>query len=269
MTTAQKTAKKATKPATASGHDARGRFTKGNPGGPGNPFARYVAKLRASMICSVTAQEIIRMADVLKAKALTGDLVAIKLFFQYVLGKPAETVDPDRLAIDEWQKLKEVAVDSRDMEDVLEQCPAVVACELVKMQWPSELERNLREAAEENAEIEAEAKEVERRMERMDAAEAEALKQKAEAAAGRPAQDAHPVRDSQSANASREAQAATPKVAGRHGKSPSTHGANGTSPHEKSAPTSWERNQVDLFMSQLTQRLGQRLGCEEPMAGSD
>ena len=269
MTTAQKTAKKATKPATASGHDARGRFTKGNPGGPGNPFARYVAKLRASMICSVTAQEIIRMADVLKAKALTGDLVAIKLFFQYVLGKPAETVDPDRLAIDEWQKLKEVAVDSRDMEDVLEQCPAVVACELVKMQWPSELERNLREAAEENVQIEAEAEEVERCMERMEAAEAEALKQKAEAAARRPAKDACPARDSQPASARREAQTATPKTPAPRGKSPSTNGAECTSPREETAPTPSVSSQVDSFMSELVRRLGQRLGCEEAMAGSD
>jgi len=28
------------------GRDARGRFTKGNPGGPGNPHARRVAALR-------------------------------------------------------------------------------------------------------------------------------------------------------------------------------------------------------------------------------
>ena len=30
----------------ANGHEANGQFAKGNQGGPGNPFARQVAKLR-------------------------------------------------------------------------------------------------------------------------------------------------------------------------------------------------------------------------------
>src|SRR5437660_2256427 len=34
--------------------DALGRFTKGNPGGPGNPFARKVAALRMALINFVT-----------------------------------------------------------------------------------------------------------------------------------------------------------------------------------------------------------------------
>src|SRR5262249_29825251 len=78
MTTPQKT----TKPATGAGRDAQGCFTNGIAGGSGNPFARHVAMLRASMILSVTAQDIIRMTDVLKNKALSGDVVAIKLFLQ-------------------------------------------------------------------------------------------------------------------------------------------------------------------------------------------
>src|SRR5207248_23622 len=31
---------------SAAGHEANGRFARGNPRGPGNPFARQVAKLR-------------------------------------------------------------------------------------------------------------------------------------------------------------------------------------------------------------------------------
>ena len=34
--------------------DANGRFVKGNPGGPGNPFARKVAVLRTALINFVT-----------------------------------------------------------------------------------------------------------------------------------------------------------------------------------------------------------------------
>jgi len=92
------------------GHDSQGRFTKGNTGGPGNPFARQVAWLRASLVNSSTREEVIRVGKVLHEKALGGDVHAIKLYFQYMLGKPAETVDPDRLAFDEWRKLKEQTV---------------------------------------------------------------------------------------------------------------------------------------------------------------
>src|SRR5207248_10793741 len=47
----------ATTPPAAGGHegrDARGRFAPGNPGGPGNPFARRVAELRTALLDMVT-----------------------------------------------------------------------------------------------------------------------------------------------------------------------------------------------------------------------
>src|SRR5207244_7364076 len=89
------------KPQAASGRDANGRFVKGNPGGPGNPFARKVAALRKALINFVTVDDMKHVAFILKEKAMAGDLVAIKLLFQYVLGKPTEGVDPDRLDIEE------------------------------------------------------------------------------------------------------------------------------------------------------------------------
>jgi hypothetical protein len=269
MSTAQKSAKKATKPATGKSRDARGRFTKGNAGGPGNPFAREVAVLRATMIHAFSPKIFMRLVEVLRQKAEGGDMVAMKLILQYVLGKPAETVDPDRIAIDEWQKLRDAAVSLDETSAVLEQVPATMACFLLKKFWPDETVQHVREALQEDAQAKAEAEEDERYMERKEAAEAEALKQKAEVAARRPEQDAPPARDSQQASARREAQPATPKVAARHGKSPSTHGANGTSPREETAPTPSVSSQVDSFMSELVRRLGQRLGCEEAMAGSD
>ena len=36
------------------GRDVHGRFTKANPGGPGNPFARKVAALRKALLDSVS-----------------------------------------------------------------------------------------------------------------------------------------------------------------------------------------------------------------------
>jgi hypothetical protein len=83
------------------GRDANGRFVKGNPGGPGNPFARKVAVLRSALINFVTVDDMKHVAFILKEKAMGGDLAAIKLLFQYCLGKPGETVDPDRLDIEE------------------------------------------------------------------------------------------------------------------------------------------------------------------------
>ena len=38
---------------TQSGRDARGRFTAGNPGGPGNPFAAEVGKRRARLMKAI------------------------------------------------------------------------------------------------------------------------------------------------------------------------------------------------------------------------
>src|SRR5262249_62311559 len=49
----------------------------------------------------VTVDDMKHVAFILKEKAMAGDLVAIKLLFQYVLGRPSETVDPDRLEIEE------------------------------------------------------------------------------------------------------------------------------------------------------------------------
>src|SRR5260370_27597428 len=127
MRTEQTAADTATEQPQGNDRDARGRFTKGNAGGPGNPFARQVTLLRASLVHSVTTQEIIRIGGALKEKTLSGDVAAIKLLFQDLLGKPAETLDPDRIAVDEWQKLKDAAIAPQAAADVVLQCPATKA----------------------------------------------------------------------------------------------------------------------------------------------
>jgi hypothetical protein len=77
------------------GRDAKGRFTKNNPGGPGNPFARQVAALRSALVNKVTPEDIEDVVNILLLKAKQGDLAAVKLLFSYVLGKPAELVLPN------------------------------------------------------------------------------------------------------------------------------------------------------------------------------
>ena len=95
----------------------------GNKGGPGNPFARKVAELRKTLVNFVTEDDMKHIAFVLKERAMGGDLAAIKLLFQYVLGKPNETVDPDRLDLDEWQKLQETARPAKEMTEVMGRLP--------------------------------------------------------------------------------------------------------------------------------------------------
>ena len=90
-----------------NGRDPKGRFTRGNRCGHGNPFARRVAALRTLLLHKVRDDDLDQIADLLVGKAKAGDLVAVKLLFSYVLGRPAEQPDPDRLDVDEWDLLRE------------------------------------------------------------------------------------------------------------------------------------------------------------------
>src|SRR5437588_12016801 len=55
--------------APADDRDATGRFAPGNPGGPGNPYARQVARLRSAMLAAITEDDIQEIVRVLLMKA--------------------------------------------------------------------------------------------------------------------------------------------------------------------------------------------------------
>ena len=59
-----------------SQRDARGRFARGNAGGPGNPFGRRVAHLREVLLHSATEQNVERLANTIMEKAFAGDMAA-------------------------------------------------------------------------------------------------------------------------------------------------------------------------------------------------
>ena len=103
-----------------NGRDAKGRFVKGNRGGPGNPFARQVAGFRKALIGAVSKEDMRTLAGVLRDKALGGDVAAIRLLLAYTVGKPVEPVDPDRLDIDEWDVFEKEAEMSKGVLNVLE-----------------------------------------------------------------------------------------------------------------------------------------------------
>jgi hypothetical protein len=84
-----------------NGRDARGRFAAGNFGGPGNPFARRVAEFRQVLHECCSLEDMRYIGGQVVALAKTGDMAATKLLLQYQVGKPAATVDPDTLDLQE------------------------------------------------------------------------------------------------------------------------------------------------------------------------
>jgi hypothetical protein len=90
--------------------DAKGRFARGNSGGPGNPFGRRFAQLRECLLRSATEENIERLANVLMERAFAGDMTAAKLLLLYWIGKPKDVVEPDRVDVDEWELAREHVV---------------------------------------------------------------------------------------------------------------------------------------------------------------
>ena len=89
--------------------DANGRFAIGNDGGPGNPFARQTAALHSAFLQRATPQDMKAIADKLIEQAKAGNVVAAKLVLQYTIGKPAPSVQPDKLDAEEWEHTKTTA----------------------------------------------------------------------------------------------------------------------------------------------------------------
>jgi hypothetical protein len=56
--------------------DADGRFRKGNAGGPGNPLAGRIARLRAALIEAVGESDVKAIVAALIASAKAGDVAA-------------------------------------------------------------------------------------------------------------------------------------------------------------------------------------------------
>jgi hypothetical protein len=99
-TSAHPAAPPAATPADApppAGRDASGRFTRGNRGGPGNPFARRTAGLRKAFCNALTQRQMRQLARSLHERALEGDTAAARLLLSYGVGRPGTAADPDTL----------------------------------------------------------------------------------------------------------------------------------------------------------------------------
>lgn len=80
-----------------NGRDTRGRFAKGNPGGPGNPLAKRVGELRAELLRTITPATIRAVVAKLIAKAKTGDAFAAREVLNRAVGLPLQADILERL----------------------------------------------------------------------------------------------------------------------------------------------------------------------------
>src|SRR5436309_1003969 len=89
------------------GRDASGRFTRGNPGGPGNPYARRSAQLRQRMQALTSDEEIDVIFKALLKRARDGEHQSAQLVLAYAVGKPGPAPDPDTIDVHELEVLKQ------------------------------------------------------------------------------------------------------------------------------------------------------------------
>ena len=85
-------------PNGANGRGPKGRFAKGNPGGPGNPYAKRTADIRAAFTEAVTVDDLQAIVKALVRKAKKGDVLAIRELFDRLIGKAAIMVEPSEQA---------------------------------------------------------------------------------------------------------------------------------------------------------------------------
>jgi hypothetical protein len=86
-------------PPDSNGRGQAGRFGAGNRFGKGNPHARRVSLLRATLLTSVTPGDMKDVVAALLAQAKAGDVAATKELLQRLLGPPVELDLIERLEI--------------------------------------------------------------------------------------------------------------------------------------------------------------------------
>ena len=73
-------------PNGANRRDAKGRFSAGNTGGPGNPYARQVGKLRSALLGAVSEADMQAIVARLVKLAKGGSVQAAKEVIDRCLG---------------------------------------------------------------------------------------------------------------------------------------------------------------------------------------
>jgi hypothetical protein len=82
----------------SAGHGPNGRFQHGNPGGPGNPNAGSVAKVRAAFLAALRDEDVAKALQVIRETMEAGNkpsdrLAAALALLDRCLGRPRQAVD--------------------------------------------------------------------------------------------------------------------------------------------------------------------------------
>ncbi len=117
--------------------DAKGRFTKNNPGGPGNPYARKIAALRQSLIKHLGPRELYEIVRLLVGQAMCGNIESTKLLFQYVIGRAPEAPDPDGVDVAEWRQYVDNPATVEAVNRLLDTLPHDQALVFLRNMWPA------------------------------------------------------------------------------------------------------------------------------------
>jgi hypothetical protein len=71
-----------------------GRFGKGNQFGKGgNPYLRRIHQLRQKLLDCTTEQDIEQIIATLRKQSAEGDVASIKLWLEYALGRPSQSIE--------------------------------------------------------------------------------------------------------------------------------------------------------------------------------
>jgi hypothetical protein len=112
---------------------ASGQFAKGNKCSLGNPFARRLGALRSAFLNAVTDADVAAVARKLADLAASGDVQAAALFLSYAVGKPATTVNPDRLDLDEFALLDAAPTRARMLAAMLTAIDPLAAAKFIRV----------------------------------------------------------------------------------------------------------------------------------------
>lgn len=82
-------------PDDPSKRDARGRFSKGNPGGPGNPMAKRTAEIRSLLMNAVSDEDLTGIVRALVSRAKAGDVPAAREVLDRLAGKASQKLEMD------------------------------------------------------------------------------------------------------------------------------------------------------------------------------
>jgi hypothetical protein len=97
-------------PNGAVGRDSSGRFTRGNPGGPGNPYSRRVSDFRNVLLEAVTDDDLYDIARALVERGKAGDVMAAREVLDRLMGKAKATLaienEPERTEEELHAKLR-------------------------------------------------------------------------------------------------------------------------------------------------------------------